>query len=61
MEVEIKDWGEVVDIESSATDFETYLISITFLNNEVMTYGYLNKKKWIKDYTYLIEKLNRRL
>lgn len=61
MEVEIKDWGNIINIESNVNSGDIYTISLTFLNQEVMTYGYVNKKQWMKDYSYLIEKLNRRL
>lgn len=61
MEVEIKDWGAVVELIAEPTDDNTYVVSIIFLNDEVMTYGYVDKKKWLLDYNKLLSKYKRRL
>lgn len=62
MNIDIKDWDEVLNIESSIEqEGEIFTISIIFINGEVLTYGYLDKKEWFKDCSVLFSKLSRRV
>lgn len=60
MNIEIKDYGEILNIQSNAEGGDIYTISVVFINTDVMTYGYTDKKRWLKDYNDLSSLFNRR-
>lgn len=53
------DFEDVVNISTDKID-NVYIISIVFKDEEVMTYGYLDKDKYSKDFVELVSNIERR-
>lgn len=49
----------VLDYEFNAEGDDIYTISILFNNEEAFTYGYTDKKEWIKDCSKIADKVKR--
>lgn len=48
------DWNKVIEIEPNIEDDSIYTIAIVFDDGEVCTYGYDDKKKFLKDYNKIL-------
>jgi len=54
LEIDI-DYNKVQDIYSRDMGDDTYSIVFEFNDEEIMIYGYNNRKKFMKDYTKVME------
>lgn len=50
MFVEVKDWDKAISIVPAINEGGVYTISVTFEGDEVMTYGYKDRDKFLMDY-----------
>lgn len=53
------DWDKVVDIEPNIEEDDVYTISIVFDDGTVCSYGYNDKKKFLKDYNKILWEGNK--
>lgn len=58
MKIEIKDYGDIVDVVTNKEDVG-YTLSIVFDNGEVMVYGFPTLKDFVLNYTEFINKYRR--
>lgn len=52
------DFEDIIRISTDKVD-NVYIISIVFKDEEVMTYGYLDKDKYSKDFVELVSNIER--
>ena len=55
MNIEV-DWDRVVDVEPRIEEDSIYTISFGFDDGTACTYAYTDSKKFVRDYTEMIER-----